>query len=154
MILSNETKKYVKFFLFYTGILLFSGCAKGDKRPDKALLACKNCEEVIFGASGLTLLPDHFARYPNGSKGIQEFISTNINYPELAKKKGIQGRVIISFKVDTAGSIVDTKLIKGVNQELDKEALRVVKLMSGWYPAIKDGKYVAIEYKLPIVYSF
>lgn len=143
----------MRFIFFCISSLYFFGCTKGERTPDKALLVCKNCEEVIFGADRLALMPDHFARYPKGSKGIQEFISANINYPKFAKEKGIHGRVIVSFKVDTTGNIIDTKLIKGVSQELDKEALRVVKLMSGWYPAIKDGKYVIIEYKLPIKYS-
>jgi len=133
-------------------LLMVISCDK--KASEESRLSCENCEEVIFSVEGLDVIPDHFARYPEGTKGIQEFISNNLKYPESAKVEGKQGRVVVSFVVDTTGNVADVKIIKGANQELDQEALRVVKLMNGWYPAIKDGKYINVEYQLPIRFSW
>ncbi len=77
-------------------------------------------------------------------------IGENIKYPESAKKEGIQGRVFISFVVNKDGSISDVKKLRGVSEELDKEAMRVIKNMPKWKPGEQRGEKVKVEYALPI----
>jgi TonB family protein len=73
-------------------------------------------------------------------------------YPPMAKKKGIQGDVIIQFFVDTVGEVVDIKVYKSVHPLLDQEAIRVVKKMKKWVPAQKDGQPIKVDFKLPFVF--
>lgn len=106
------------------------------------------------GAKRPALAADELAEYKGGFKALASFLSENIKYPEEAAKAGIEGRVIISFTINTDGSLSDLKIMKGVNEELDREAERVVKLTSGqWIPATTDGQPVATRLTLPVQFK-
>lgn len=62
------------------------------------------------------------------------------------------GKVFVSFVVEKDGSIQDVKIEKGVTPALNEEALRVVRSMPKWTPALKDGKEVRTVLTLPIVF--
>jgi len=78
------------------------------------------------------------------------FIAKNVVYPELSKEMEEQGIVYVEFVVNTNGSIQDVKIIKGVSELLDKEAMRVVKMMPAWTPGEQAGKKVRVRYQVPI----
>ena len=90
------------------------------------------------------------AAFPGGQAELNKYLSKAINYPEEASDNGIQGRVIVSFVVNTNGSIVDVEVLRGVHPALDKEAMRVVKAMPAWTPASNQGKKVRSKFTLPI----
>lgn len=93
------------------------------------------------------------AEFPNGMDGLKNFLKANVRYPEEAKRKGIEGRVFIQFTVKKDGSLSDFTLIKGINQELDQEALRVMKLMPNWIPAKQNGREVNSRFVMPVVFG-
>ncbi|WP_366519594.1 M56 family metallopeptidase [uncultured Bacteroides sp.] len=81
--------------------------------------------------------------FPNGGMpGLMKYLSDNIRYPEAAKVAGIQGRVTVVFVVDKDGSITNVKTLRGVDAELDKEAIRVISSMPKWIPGMQKGKAV------------
>ena len=82
------------------------------------------------------------------------FFSNNLVYPEAAQKRGVQGIVTISFVVEPDGSLTNLKVLRSVDPDLAKEALRVVKMMPRWQPGKKDGKSVRVKYTLPITFKF
>lgn len=88
--------------------------------------------------------------FPGGSEALYRYLAENIQYPKQAKDKGIEGRVVVQFTITTDGSIVNAEVARGIGSGCDEEALRVVKAMPKWKPAIKDGKPVAGQYNLPI----
>lgn len=88
--------------------------------------------------------------FPGGESALIEFISTNVQYPEDAKNKGIQGKVFVSFVINKNGKVVEPKIMKGVDPLLDNEALRVISLMPDWKPGTQKGKTVNVSYVLPI----
>ena len=90
------------------------------------------------------------ASFPGGQEALLAFLDQNVRYPDGYDGCG-QGRVVVSFSIDTDGSIVDPKVIRSVDKELDAEALRVVSLMSKWIPAKEKGKNKRTEYVLPIL---
>lgn len=96
---------------------------------------------------------EHMAEYEGGEDSLMAFLSSNIVYPNDAKKKNIQGRVILQFIIDVQGEVKDVTIVKSVETSLDQEALRVVKLMPPWKPGKIDGKNVPIRYTLPIVFK-
>ena len=59
-------------------------------------------------------------------------------HPVTAQENGVQGRVIVSFVVETDGSITDVKVARSVDPSLDREAMRIVKAMPKWTPGKKD----------------
>jgi TonB family protein len=91
------------------------------------------------------------AVFPGGDAGLIDFIKNNTKYPEKAKTAGTQGKVIVRFAVEPDGKVDRISILKGVDPELDMEALRVVSTMPAFEkPGIKDGKKVPVWYMVPI----
>jgi len=91
--------------------------------------------------------------YPGGEIALRKDISEAVKYPESAKKQGISGKVYVSFVVDEKGKITDSKIARGVDPALDKEALRVMTLLKTWTPGKQRGEAVAVEYTVPIKFA-
>ena len=92
--------------------------------------------------------------FPGGMPGLGNFLSENLRYPVEAQKAGAEGKVFISFVVCTDGTLCDYEVLKGVRPDIDREALRVVKKMSGrWTPGVQRGKKVRVKYNLPINFA-
>ena len=85
--------------------------------------------------------------------GIQKYLAQNVKFPPAAKANGISGRVFINFTVGKDGKIRDVKILRGVHDLLDKEAVRVVKAMPKWKPGKQRGKAVSVSYNLPISFQ-
>ncbi|MCL2436170.1 MAG: M56 family metallopeptidase [Lentimicrobiaceae bacterium] len=88
-----------------------------------------------------------------GMETMYKFLQGNLKYPQSARDKGITGQIIIEFVVEKDGSINDVKVIKGVDPELDAEAVRVIKMMPKWNPGMQDGQPVRTFYQIPIRFS-
>jgi len=104
-------------------------------------------EEEIF------VVVDNPPEFPGGNSAMMKFISDTIRYPVAAQQKGIQGRVICHFVVMKDGSISDVAVVRGVDPELDAEALRVLRLMPDWKPGKHRGQAVNVRYTLPVVFK-
>ena len=91
--------------------------------------------------------------FPGGVAKLFEFISKNIHYPQEAKEKGIQGRVFIGFVIEKDGSVSNIRNLRGVDSELDAEAIRVVKSMPKWKPGKHNGEFVRVSYQIPILFK-
>lgn len=94
--------------------------------------------------------------FPGGMSELMKFIQENMQYPKIAIKKGIEGRVICQFTVTKDGSIEDIIVVRGLHKSLDKEAVRVIKKMPKWKPGknyegqVQDCKYtIPVTFKLP-----
>ncbi len=87
---------------------------------------------------------------PSPTFDINAYLNKNLQYPEAARKKQIEGRVIIKFVINEDGSVSDATLTKGIGKECDEEAMRVVKAMPKWKPGKQNGKYVKVYFTLPI----
>lgn len=92
-------------------------------------------------------------QYPGGQIAMLQYLMKNIKYPEQAMKKGIQGRVAVSFIVEKDGSISDVKPVLSVHPLLNKEAVRVVKSMPKWSPGKHNGKPVRVRFNLPVMFK-
>lgn len=99
-----------------------------------------------FGVSVVQTQPE----FPGGEDSLNNFLMENINYPHEAKLKGISGRVYVGFLIDKTGKIRNERVLNGINDELDTEAIRVVRLMPDWKPATRVGQSVDLQYILAI----
>ena len=88
--------------------------------------------------------------FPGGDLALRKYINQQVNYPEIAKENGIQGRVFVQFVVNKKGLVEQVKVVRGVDPSLDKEALRVIKGLPKWTPGKQRGKAVKVSYTVPI----
>lgn len=106
------------------------------------------------GSDKPVLSAEKIAEYKGGIQELMQFLCKNIKYPAEAHKAGISGKVVVSFTVGVDGSVSDIKVIRGIDEALDNEAIRAVQLTSGgWIPASNGGKPVASRFTLPVTFS-
>jgi protein TonB len=91
--------------------------------------------------------------YPGGQTNVQRTIYKNLIYPPKAKNEKIGGRVIVGLTIDTLGNVTKVKVYSGVRDDIDKEAIRVAGLLTGWTPGISGGKKVEMEAMLTILFD-
>ena len=92
------------------------------------------------------------AEFPGGQEALMKWLSNNIRYPESAQQNGIQGRVTVRFVVEKDGSVSGATILKGVDKDLDAEALRVVKRMPKWQAGKNNGQSVRSYFTLPVTF--
>ena len=94
-------------------------------------------------------VPEECAEFPGD---VYSWLQKQIQYPVKSQKAGIQGRVSVQFYIEPDGSLTEVKALRGPNEELKKEAERVVRSMPKWKPAVMAGKPVRIRYVLPVLF--
>jgi protein TonB len=95
---------------------------------------------------------EQMPEYPGGQAALFEFISKNVKYPDDAVKKKVEGKVFVTFVVDTDGKITDVSLLRKVFPSLDAEAIRVISAMPNWIPGKQKGQVVRVKYTVPIMF--
>lgn len=88
--------------------------------------------------------------------GADEFaiwVNKHLRYPRIAKENGVQGRVITQFTVDDEGRMTNVRVLRGVDESLDQEAIRVIRMSPRWEPAMQDGKPVSVTFTFPVIFS-
>lgn len=152
----------------------YSGIVPSDKRrprvvtkfvPPKSDSECKEGEtpakkQEALPTPGEVTAPEDYTlvgdieampQFPGGQAKLMEFLAANVKYPEAAEG-AIQGRVVVSFTVKKDGSIDNIEVVRSVYPDLDKEAVRVVKLFPNFIPATFNGKAVDCIFTLPIIF--
>ena len=99
------------------------------------------------------VLVEELPEYIGGEEARQKFLKENLVYPKKAQKANIEGRVILSFIVETDGNLTNFEIVKNAHPILDKEALRVAKLMTKWKSGKQRGKEVRVKYTMPITFT-
>ena len=95
---------------------------------------------------------EQMPEYPGGQAALFEYLSKNIKYPADAEKKKVEGKVFVTFVVDSDGKITDVSLLKKVFPSLDAEAIRVISAMPNWIPGRQKGQAVRVKYTVPIMF--
>ena len=93
---------------------------------------------------------DVLPEYPGGRDALMKYFSENIRYPISALENNVQGVVVCKFVVNASGDISEISVVKSLDPECDKEAMRAILNMDRWNPALKDGKPVSCFYNLPV----
>lgn len=93
------------------------------------------------------------AQFPAGPGAMTRWIRDNMIYPALAQEHGVEGKVIVQFVVEKDGTISNPVVVRGVDKELDREAIRLVKAMPKWTPGRNNGTPVRSRFILPITFK-
>jgi TonB family protein len=91
--------------------------------------------------------------FPGGLEAFGKFLASNIKYPATAREQKIQGRVIITFVVEKDGSLSNERVVRGITDDLNNEALRVIKLSPHWQPGMQNNRKVRVQYSVPINFA-
>jgi protein TonB len=95
-------------------------------------------------------LPSKWPVFPGGEKGLMKYIFDKVVYPPLAREQQIEGKVYIRFCVTKYGTVDRVSVVRSADPILDKEAMRVVKLLPKWEPGENGGRKVSVWYTVPI----
>ena len=96
---------------------------------------------------------EQMPQFPGGDAALMKYLSNNINYPQIAMENGVQGRVIVQFVVTKNGTVGEVKVIRSVDRDLDKEAVRLCKSLPKFIPGKMNGQAVNVWYTLPITFK-
>ena len=109
--------------------------SKPDMKPDK---------------NGVYQIVEEMPQFPGGEKALMEYIAKNLTYPQEARDKGVEGRVFIGMVIEKDGSVSNVKVLRGISQECDAEAVRVISSLPKWKPGKMKGEPVQVSYQIPI----
>ncbi len=107
-------------------------------------------DEEYVDTDQLYVMVENMPEFPGGARGLQEWIRSNVKYPEIARRNKVTGRVYVGFVIDKVGKVGEVKVLRSINPVLDSEALRVVESMPAWKPGVQKGKPVRVSYTFPI----
>jgi TonB family protein len=93
------------------------------------------------------------AEAPGGIDALKSRLDKKAQYPVQSKRTGVEGRVFIKFVVKKDGTLTNFEILKGINKELDLEALRLLKTEGQWKPAMQNGKAVNSQFVVPIEFK-
>ena len=102
-------------------------------------------EDAMFG------MVEAMPEFPGGHKALMEYLAKNVKYPK--NRPRLTGRIIVQFTITKKGEITDAKVVRGINPDYDKEALRVIKKMPHWKPGTQMGKPVNVKFTVPIIFQ-
>lgn len=87
------------------------------------------------------------------ANAFSKWVNSRLNYPDVAKENGVQGRVMLQFTVGADGVVRDVKVLRGVDPSLDKEAVRVVSMSPKWTPGKQRDRNVKVTYTFPVIFQ-
>lgn len=92
--------------------------------------------------------------FPEGTGALEQYINRNIRYPQAAKDANIEGKVVVQFVVEKDGRVGEAKVVRGVDKNLDEEAIRVCKSLPKFNPGKNaDGEPVRVVFTLPVTFK-
>ena len=133
-------------FILSVGLFISCGTDKSILKNDTSYVEAKDKIETDKVYQVVEKMPE----FPGGKQRLLNWVMKNIQYPAEARKKGIQGRVVITFVINKNGKAVEPLIVQSVDPLLDKEAIRLVNSMPKWKAGEEKGEPVRVKFTMPI----
>ncbi len=130
---------------FLASALFFALCSP--------VFAQENKQLAVAADTTIALSETERPQFKGGEEALQKFIKKNLEYPERARKKKIQGAVVVAFLIDEKGDCSNFKVIKSLERSCDAAAIRALQKMPPWKPAKVNNKAVATEMQMPVTFQ-
>jgi protein TonB len=130
-----------------------STCVYGQTNQQADIKDPKADAEIIEEKKDVPYISvEQMPKFIGGDDAMFKYIGQQLVYPEKAKKDGIVGTVFVNFIIDKKGNVTDAEVIRGIKggEELNAEALRVIKGMPQWEPGFQSGKPASVSLILPV----
>ena len=161
--LESELAKRISLGKAATIAGLAVGLAAGTAQaqaPVKPSVVPDTSSRVVEPLAGEVMAPDPVfvnvdepPTFPGSDEALKKFIEDSIRYPSLAAEQNVGGTVIVTFTVETDGSIHNPRIVRDVGAGCGLEALRLVSTMPKWNPGKMKGHTVRVQYELPIFFD-
>jgi protein TonB len=160
----NEAKRLLRYFMFTPAtignvnvasqsFLVFKFSPDTYKKYTKARGFVIHKDQATFDTSFVVYkIADSSPEYYKGEEALGEYVLENLEYPDLAIRQNLQGAVVMSFIVETNGTISNIFVEKEFNHLCTQEALRIIR-QTKWKPGKKDGKAIRYKTKYPIIFN-
>ena len=96
---------------------------------------------------------EQLPEYRGGYAAMINHLKARMTYPKMARRRGIEGTVYVSFLIGKAGEVTEVHVIKGIHETCDAEAVRVVSTLNAWSPGMHKGQPVSVRFVLPIKFN-
>ncbi|GGG46422.1 energy transducer TonB [Hymenobacter glacieicola] len=97
---------------------------------------------------------ENMPEFMGGEAALAKYFQRHLRYPPQALRAGVEGKVYISFTVNSDGTITDVSVLKGLGYGTDEEASRVIRQMPAWKPGYQNHRAVPVRYNLPITFKY
>lgn len=137
----KRTAVYLKITVLFTLFISFlTSCAKRQDAPPAD-------NDEIYTAV------EHAAEFPGGIDEFYAYVTANMRYPETARELKVQGKVYLTFVVEKDGHLSDIKIMRGIGNGCDEEAIRLMKACPKWNPGMQNGVAVREQYTIAITFK-
>lgn len=133
----------------------YASCLVNFTRPEKKIQSANTetsavhpNEDPVYDMKSIPVAP----KFNGGTNGIAEWIQEHIQYPAQAAKAKVEGRVIVEFIIAKDGTVTNPRVVRGINDALNTEAIRVIKTLPRWTPGYSHGKPVQTRYTFPVTF--
>jgi protein TonB len=142
----------MKIVFSYILLIFFLNSEAQDISKQKSVTDTSYAKKITINNKSVAKIEIE-SDYPGGANAWARFLQANLQYPNKAIRKKIEGTVVVQFIVDKDGSVSDIQAISGPeNGGLKEEAIRVIKISGNWRPAVQDGRKVKSYKKQPITF--
>lgn len=117
--------------------------------PVKNEQTAETKEEPVYDYVSLTTPPS----FPGGMANFDKFIARSVKYPAEALKNNVEGKVFLSYIVETDGRLTAIKVVRAIGSGIDEEAIRVLKSSPKWTPGYNGRTPVRVQYNIPITFT-
>jgi len=105
------------------------------------------------GTDEVFTVVEQMPEFPGGEAALTDYLDKNMQYPQMAREQGIQGKVWIGFIIDKFGNVKNVEVLRGIGGGCDEEAKRVIEGMPRWNPGKQSGRPVVVKYRYPINFT-
>ncbi|NDV80564.1 energy transducer TonB [Bacteroides sp. 51] len=156
--INNRYINHYKIAVGTTLLLLSSGCQTKTKNQgsDENNLITEDSlynEEDSDHHDMFCYVVEKMPEYPGGTEALMEFIRKNTYYPKECADSGIQGRVVVLFRISKDGSVSDPVVVRSVHPKLDEAALEVANKIPNFKPGTMAGEPARFSYTVPIMFK-
>jgi TonB family protein len=145
-VLKDPDHELVKKYNAKDGLILITS-KKGHSAPTK------KTQESFQKNGELFYIVEDMPMFPGGKAALKSYIHSRLQYPESAKKKGIQGEVQVQFVVSATGKVEDVQVVHSTYQGFDEPAMKVFQNMPDWKPGTQRGKPVNVQVVVPVRFN-
>ena len=135
------------------GIISVADVKGNDEINGKDIADVKCDVSQTVGEEKALEVVEQMPAFPGGDAALAGFVGKNLQYPIIAQENGIQGTVIVRFKVEADGSVSDIQILRSLDPACDKEAIRIIKSLPKFIPGKQNGVNVAVWYTFPVKFK-